>query len=262
MRFFSDLRGFGDWNASWLYATWLQFLIRYRRTALGPVWMVVGPALFIVVLGTLYGGIGGHAGADFVPFMALGLIVWTLLSGFVIASTTVYQRSRAQIMQGVALTDLIMIDVFSTVLMFAHQVVLLVPVFIYFGVPLTPYALVSLIGLALILVNGVWLTAVFGIIGIRYRDLTEIVQAIMRIAFLATPILWMPAANPFGRGDLLGVYLLLNPFHHFLELVRAPLLNQPIAASSWIVVLGITLAGSVLARLFHRRFAHFVPLWL
>jgi ABC-type polysaccharide/polyol phosphate export permease len=126
-----------------------------------------------------------------------------------------------------------------------HQVVIIVAVFVIFQLAVGFYGLVSLIGLALLIGNGIWLTFVFRIVGARYRDLSEVVQAVMRIAFLATPIIWMPAQE--GRGDVLGAFLTCNPFYHFLELIRAPLLGNPIAPLSWLVVLFTTVAGFFLA---------------
>lgn len=246
---------------SWLYITWLNFLVRYRKTAVGPLWLLVGPTLFITVLGLLFSRIGSLETALFVPHLAIGLIVWTLINGFVTGSTTIFQRNRPQILQGnMRLTDLVLVDVFSTILQFLHQVVIVLAVFLIFGHTVGVYALVSLIGFALLIANGVWLTVVFGIVGVRYRDLTEVVQAVMRIAFLATPIIWMPGAG--GRGGVLGAFLIFNPFHHFLELIRAPLLGNPIAPLSWLVVLIITAAGFALAYVFYQRFSRLVPLWV
>lgn len=247
---------------SWLYVTWLNFILRYRKAAMGPLWLLVGPTLFITVLGLLFSHIGGVEPAVFIPHLTVGLIVWTLISGFVSNSTTTFQRNRPQIMQGgMSLTDLVVVEVFSTILYFLHQVVIIVAVFLIFRVAVGVYAtLVSLIGLALLVTNGIWLTMVFGIIGARYRDLAEIVTAVMRIAFLATPIIWMSGQG--GRGRVLDAFLTYNPFYHFMEIVRAPLLGNPIAPLSWLVVVSITVAGFALAQLFYQRFARQVPLWV
>ena len=246
---------------SLLYLTWFQFLIRYRRTILGPLWLLVGPALFIVMLGLLFARIGGIEPAVFVPHLAVGLITWTLISGFITGSTTVFQRGRAQILQGgMKLVDIIMVDVFSTVITFLHHVILVAAVFVFFGIGLSFYSFVSLIGLGLLIANGIWLSLFFGIIGVRYRDLSEVVQAVMRITFLATPIIWMPGAG--GRGGVMGAFLVYNPFYHFVELIRAPLLGNPIAPLSWIVVITISLGGFGLAYFFYQRFARNLPLWL
>ncbi|MCG8688239.1 MAG: ABC transporter permease [Desulfobacterales bacterium] len=245
----------------WLYTAWFRFLVRYRRTLLGPVWLLVGPTLFVVTLGLLFAEIGSQNPGQFVPHLTVGLITWTLISGFVTGSTTVFHRSRAQILQGgMSLTDIVMVDICSTFLLFLHQAVLIVVVFAIVGVDLSLYALLSLAGLALLVVNGIWLTHFFGIIGARYRDLDEIVSAIMRIAFLATPIIWMPGEST--RGGIMGAFLVFNPFYHYLELIRGPLLGQPASLLSWTVVLAITVVGFLLANHFHRRFARYIPLWV
>jgi len=246
---------------SWLYVAWFRFLIHYRKMLLGPAWLLVGPALFIGVLGLLFSEVSGMPREIFIPHLAVGLIVWTLITGFVSGSTTLFPRARPQILQGgMALTDIVMVDVFTTVLMFLHQSVIIVAVFVLVGLGIGLYALISLVGLTLLVANGIWFTIVFGIIGARYRDLSEVVQAIMRIAFLATPIIWMPSEG--ARAGILGVYLTLNPFYHFLELVRAPLLGNAIAPLSWLVVLSITACGFALAQTMYVRFARLVPLWV
>ncbi len=245
----------------WLFIAWFQFLIRYRKTMLGPLWLLVGPALFIVFLGRLYGHIGSVTAEAFIPHLTIGLVVWTLISGFVISSTMVFPAAKSQILQGgMGLTGIIFVHVFSIILQFAHQIVLIVIVMVIFKVSLSWYALISLVGLALLIANGIWLSVVFGIIGARYRDLFEVMQAIMRIAFLATPIIW--TADSGGRGSIMGPYLIFNPFYHYLELVRAPLLGKPIAPLSWAVVLSITAIGIVLAWLFKKHFARHVALWV
>lgn len=237
------------------------FLIRYRRTALGPLWLLIGPSLFIALLGLLYSEISSIEPQIFIPHLAVGLVLWTLFQSFVTGSATVFQRGRAQIMQGAqTLQDIVAVDVLTTVLYFLHQVPIIIAVFAIYRVPLTWTAPESLFGLVLILANGIWVTQVFGILGARYRDLFEIFQALMRIAFLATPIIWMPSED--GRGGIMGVFLVFNPFYHFIEVARGPLLGDPVAALSWIIVLSITVMGFILARLMTARYARFIPLWI
>lgn len=245
-----------------LYLPLLTFLIRYRRTALGPLWLLIGPSLFICFLGFLYAEIGASPPEVFIPHLAVGLVTWTLIGEFANKAPTVYQRGRANIMQGgMPLGDIVLIDVMTTVISFLHQLVIFVPVFIIFSIPLTLYSAVSIIGCCLLIINGILFTRIFGVLGSRYRDLSEVIKAIMRIAFLATPIIWM-AGDSGGRGDVMEAFVNYNPFYHFLELVRAPLLGNDIAALSWLVVLGFTLLGVLTERAITQRYARYVPLWV
>jgi len=245
----------------WIFISWFNFAIRYRKTILGPAWLLVGPILFIAIIGRLFAQVGGIPEEIFIPHLTIGLVGWALAEGFVMKSTTVFSRAKAQILQGgMSLTDIVMVDVLSTIIYFAHQIVLILAVFLIFRLSVTPYALVSLVGLAFAVANGIWLTIFFGILGARYRDITEVIQAIMRIAFLATPIIWIPGDT--GHGGLMGVFLVFNPFYHFLEIIRAPLMGEPIALLSWVVVISITVIGSLFAALFSHRFSKVVPLWV
>ena len=244
-----------------LYLALLAFLIRYRRTALGPLWLLIGPSLFIGLLGFLYAEIGASSADEFIPHMAIGLVLWTLVQGFVTGSPTVFQRARAQIMQGAqSLDDVIATDVISTVLAFFHQLPIIAVVFAIYAVPLGWIALESVAGFMILLANGIWITQVFGILGARYRDLAEIFQAVMRIAFLATPIIWMPGEGM--QGGVMSAFLVFNPFYHFIEIVRAPLLGQSPEPISWYCAGAFTFVGFCMAWAMRKGYARFVPLWV
>jgi len=247
--------------SSLMYMAYFDFAVKYRKTMIGPVWVLMGPTLFILTLGLLFGEVSNAQAEVFIPHLAIGLIVWTLVSGFVSGSTTVFQRHRAQILQGgMTLIDIVVVDVLKIGLLFMHQVLIVVAVMIYFQIEWSVYSWVSLFGLLILVVNGVWLTLFFGMIGSRYRDLTEVVAAVMRIAFLATPIIWLPEER--SSDGVVGLFLSFNPFFHFLDIVRAPLLGDTISAVSWTVVVALSLCGALITVAFYRRLRYRVPLWV
>ncbi len=250
----------GRWQY-WFYASWFKIAVRYRKTMLGPIWLLVGPLMFITMLGLLFSVIMNVELAVFVPHLAFGIIVWSLMTSLMNSGTNVVFHNRPQMIHsGTKLLDLVMVNLFNSLLQFAHHILVAVGVYFVFRWALTPYAFVSIIGLIFLIANGFWYGVVFGILGARYRDISEIISALMGVMFFITPIIWMPEAE--GRGGILGPYLSLNPFHHFLELIRAPILGTPIAPLSWIVVITITVLGLTAAYIFNARFAKQLPTWL
>jgi ABC-2 type transport system permease protein/lipopolysaccharide transport system permease protein len=248
------------WQLAFMSA-WIRFLAGYRRTAIGPLWLLISPALFIACLGLLFSKINRAEEAVFIPFLSIGFILWTYISGFINGSATIFQRNRARIMQGTqTLDDVIRMEFANITIIFLHQVLVIVAVFVIFRIPLHWVALEALLGLAAVAINGIWVSRLFGILGARYRDLSEVLQAITRLAFLATPIIWLPQGH--GRGGIIGAYILYNPFYHFLHVVRAPLLGYSPELLSWVVVCAFTVVGFTLAALFSARYAKHVPLWI
>ncbi len=53
-----------------------------------------------------------------------------------------------------------------------------------------------------------------------------------------------------------------NPAHHFIEIVRAPILSAPVPAVSWLVVGLVTAAGAVLSLVVLQRYRHRVAYWI
>ncbi len=216
----------------------------------------------------LYTGLSGLTTSEFIPHLAIGFIAWTLLGGFLLRSHNVFTRNKAYLMQGGVLpTSIILIDITELFIHFLHQTFIIILVCWYFKTISGFYFLTSIAGLFFIVLNGYWMTFVFGLIGARFKDFGELIDSITTIFFLATPILWMPIKNSSflgvdERGGFLEVYMNLNPFYHFLEIFRAPLLNVPIKPFTWYVVFGITVFGYLLAAILYRKYRHMLAVWV
>lgn len=244
-----------------IYLSLLHFLVSYRRTALGPFWLLVSPSLFILLIGILYADISSIDLDVFVPYLSIGLIIWTLINGFITGSADLFVRKKSYILNATqTLDDIVLVSAITNVLVFVHQLPIIIVVFIIFNLEFNWIFLQSLLGMILVIFNGVWSGYVFAVLGARYRDLGEIFQALMRIAFLATPILWSP--NQESTAFIMNAFLVYNPFYHFIEIIRAPLLGNSPAFFNWVVVCSISLAGVLICLFVRKKYSHFVAMWL
>ncbi len=243
------------------YISWFFFLLNYRKTFLGPLWILMGPLLFILVLGKLYSEIGAIEPSVFMPHMVVGFVSWTIIGGVISNAPNIFRRARPQILQGgLTIWEIVVVDFASLFIKFLHQIVLIVGVLLWCKVELSWTTILSLVGLGVVLLNAVLYSYLIGILGARYKDVNEIVASVMRLAFLATPIIWMP--NDTGRGGVMGPFLDLNPFFHFVEIIRAPLLGTPISQTSLLAVLGFTALGLLASYLFSKHFQRSIALWV
>ena len=156
--------------------------------------------------------------------------------------------------------DLVMRTIFSSFVVFCHQAVIIVAVLVIYQIAPTASWIYLVPAAALAFFHSVWIIVVLGILGARYRDLAEVVEMIMKIGFLATPIIWKVGEDG-GRESIVGVYLMLNPFYHVLEPLRGAILGTPIAWQSWIISFVIALIGLALAEFLYRKYRHLVVLW-
>ena len=113
-------------------------------------------------------------------------------------------------------------------------------------------------GLALLALNGVWITLLLGMACLRFRDIQQVVTSALQIGLFVTPILW-PAEQLAGSGRLAFVHL--NPLYHCIELVRAPCPRAAPAAASYLVVVGLAVVGWLATYVVFGRFRARIPYW-
>jgi len=241
-------------------------MIRYRRTVIGPLWILATPIMFIGFLGTLFVGLSNFSTSVFIPHMTIGFICWTLLGGYLSRSATLYSRNKSIMLSGKNRhTDVILLDMSELVVHFLHQAILIVAVCLFYGTIKSHYSLFSLLGFLVVIINGVWFTTVVAIVGARLPDLSQLMGSVSSILFLATPIIWMPSSAPgealSRRGNILETYMNYNPFYHFLQIIRAPLMNDPVEPLTLWVVGGVTLFGFTVVTFIYAKYRHMVVLW-
>lgn len=230
----------------------------YRRSVLGPLWLTLSLAVTVTVLSLLYGRLLGVPLARYAPHVALGFIAWQFIAGVVGGSCTVFVRHKAWIMNDRRpLSLFVFTDVWGNLLEMAHNAPVYVGVALWFGVFAGLAGLQIVPGLALVLLNAVWVGLLLGTVCARFRDVPPIVASVMRIAFFLTPVIWIP--EMLGARAHLALY---NPFAYFVELIRAPLLGQAVPPVTWMLVLGVTAAGWVAAGFVFARYRSRVPYWL
>ena len=147
--------------------------------------------------------------------------------------------------------------VWRNLIIFGHNILIFVVVAVIFSIRPGWVGLLALPGLALLCLNGVWAGLLLGLVSARFRDVPQIVASVVQVAFFLTPIIWKPELLP----DC-ALVLDLNPFFHFVELVRAPLLGRAPGLGSWLTVLGITLGGWLVTLAMYRRYRWRVAYWL
>ena len=242
----------------WGLLGWQDIRRRYRRSRLGPFWLTISLGVLVATLGTLYGTLLKVEIAQYVPFLALGFIVWAMITGIVNDSCAAFTSAKNIIRQvEMPLSVHVYRVVWRNLIILFHNALVVVVVSVVFAVWPGWTGLIAVAGLALLCLNGVWVGLLLGLVSSRFRDVPPIVASIMRIAFFLTPIIWMPSLLP-RKAALLDY----NPFFHFLELVRAPLLGQAPALASWLVVLGILIGGWLVTLALFRRYRWSVAYWV
>lgn len=243
-----------------LYLAKADIRQRYRRSSLGPFWITISTGVMIACIGIIFGNLFKSPIKDFLPFLAAGLIIWSFISTVLIEATQVFITAEPIIRQ-------LPIPIFSHVtrvvarnfIIFLHNIVIYPIVCLCVMRGFNFNVLLVIPGLALLIVNLLWMGLVIGIVCTRFRDMGQIVQSLLQIVFYVTPIIWMPSLLPARAGSMI---LDPNPFYHLLEIVRAPLMSIATSATNWLVSIGIAIVGWFFSILLFDKYKTRIAYWL
>ncbi len=237
---------------------WNDIKQRYRRSVLGPFWITLSVGVFILVLGVIYSKIFKVDLENYMPFLALGYVLWSFISQTVIESCGAFQEGERIIKQiRLPYSMYVFRVVWRNFLVLMHTIVIFVPIAIIFSVKPGLGAVLAIPGLILLYVNLLWVSVVLSILCARYRDLLQIVATCVQIMLFATPIMW--PVETLGPAHIIAE---INPLFHVLDIVRAPLLGKQTELLSWAVSGGLAVFGSILALLLLRRTVRRIVFWL
>lgn len=261
----ADLRqGLGQ-RELWLSLGWQDIKQRYRRSTLGPLWITIATGVMATALGLLYSVLFQIPLAEFLPHVTVGLILWAFISGCIKEGSEVFISNEGLIKQ---LPSALSVHVYRLVwrqfLFLCHNLVIWVVLMLIYPRPLGWDLLLAVLGLAVLMVNGVWVAMLFGILATRFRDIAPLLDSLVQLLFYMTPIVWTTQTLYEQGGEIADRARIaeLNPLYHYLEIVRAPMLGQPVAAYHWWIVLACTAVGLILAFVALRRFRSRVPYWV
>ncbi|SJZ89841.1 ABC transporter permease [Novilysobacter spongiicola] len=246
----------------WALSSWLDIIVRARKSRFGILWLLAPSVVYVFGLGLFFASMQPGGGSNsFYAYVALGAMVFRTLMSAVIGSATVFNGSHSFIMDGhMRLTDFLLQSLAKSFFDFCMYLpVVIVALVIADGISLTGL-LWALPAVGLIYLNGLWISAVFSLAGARFPDFGQLLNTVSIFLFLLTPIIWYPEMMP--AGSIRSLLMRLNPFYHFVEIFRAPILGDPVEVMSLWYVGIMTVAGLALATLVYRRYARFVPLWI
>lgn len=242
----------------WWMMGWLDVRQRYSRSVMGPFWITMSLAAFVIGVGVTYSAIFRIPLGEYLPYLTFGMVFWMTLAALLTEGCTVFTANEGVIKQmSASISVQVYRMVWRQVIIFLHNFVIVIVVFILFGVPVTIYTPLFLIGLLALFFNGFCFAVTLGILTARFRDVPPLVGNVTQMLFFITPVLWK--ADTLRERSFIADY---NPLFQMLELFRAPLLGALPSSWAWTSIALFSLVNLAVAVALYGRYRWRVPYWL
>jgi len=251
------MAGLRVWRV-WGIMGWDDIRQRYRRSVLGPFWITLSMGIFILLLGVIYSRLFHTQIETYLPYLAVGFIVWGFLSTATNDSCIAFSDT-ARIIKQIKLPYSVYVlrVVWRNFIIFLHTIVIYIPMAVVFKIEPKPAMLLVIPGLILVIANLIWVTTAVAILSTRYRDIQPIVGTVIQLGMFATPIMWQISSLDDAK-----IIAEINPIYHLIEITRAPLLGETPALLSWLFSIGLLLVGSALATALLVRASRRIVFWI
>lgn len=209
-------------HEQWLYMAIQDIKLRYRRSMLGPWWVTISTSIMVLMLGFLWSQIFNQLIDTYLPFFAIGFVVWNWMSSQILESAEGFLQ-----FQGVIKQIKLPFPIFTfrcnvrQGIILLHNSLIVVAVLLFVGKGFSLLSLLSIPNLLLIQLNLTLLSIIITIFCSRFQDMAQVVNVGTQIVFFFTPILWQ--LDSIKNKAYLAEW---NPIYHWIELIRAPLLGS------------------------------------
>lgn len=243
----------------WLQLGWNDIAKEYRRSFIGPVWITLSTAIFIVGFGFIGAQIFGRPLQEFLPYFCTGVILYQFLSHIVTESCSVYTGASAYLKLAPYPRFAFCLKlVWKNVITLAHNLVVVLAVLIWSGHLSNVRWLELLAAVLLTLLTAPFVVAIIGAIATRFRDVAKMISSVMQLGFFVTPIMF----HPEQLSERAQMMVVLNPFASFLDIMRQPLLGSSGSALQWNIAFGLLLAAALLFMLLYTYVRRRIVYWL
>jgi lipopolysaccharide transport system permease protein len=196
---------------------------------------------------------------ELMPFIGVSLIIWNYLSNVLIDCTSIFIiQGHLYRNQKMNFSVLIFSVIYRNAIMLAHSLVVIAVLIVAFDVTVNWYLLQVVPALGLTWIGMIWLGYLIAMICVRFRDIIQVITTWMTVLFYITPVMWKPEFLPRQYDSIIE----FNPFAQFLEILRNPLLGQPVSSHAWLSTTFIVFGGGVIALAVIGRYQRRIIFWI
>ncbi len=230
-----------------------DFAVKYRRSYLGIIWVILNPLLTMIVLSAVFAFIFRFNIANFPVYLILGQVIFNFYSEATQISTTTITGS-GQMIKKIYIPKYIF-PLSKTMFSFFNFVLSFIPVLLvvlYYKIPITPNILYLPLLLVFYFCFVLGISFILSAMQVFMRDTQYLYGIFLTLLGYTTPIFY----SVDSMSPLLQRIMLLNPLYHYMTVLRTILLYgmAPTVQEMLVCIfLGVLFLGIGLSYFFKRQ---------
>ncbi len=261
---FNSLRKVNDYKRFLFLFSFSSIFLKYKRSIIGPFWLTISVGILLIILNMIFGSTSqvGFIENEYIHYLCIGIIIWNLITISIGESSNIFINNKQLILQmDFPKTVLVVANLISNILLFFHLLLLIIIVIIFKPFSYNINLIAFLIGFILTIINLFWIKIILAYIACKYRDIAQIVTAVLQVSFFITPIFWKHSKLNLDNSIYSSISK-FNPFKVFIDSIRDPLLYGTIDLFNLSYLLVFSILSYFFADLVVKKLDHEIVFWV
>ncbi len=245
----------------WFNIAISKLRVRFIRTALGPIWEIIGTMVFLIFISLIWSRLWGRAFFEYFGFLYTGYAIWKIMATTITESTFLFSELYSNALKNMRCNPISFClgNSLKNLLILFLNLPIVIIITIYNDTISLNGILLMLIYLFLFFISATCVSFIVSTLCLKFRDLQYSVVVIMQLLFFMTPVIWDPQQiSEKGRFFLVDT----NIFYHYVEFFRSALLYGGVNKLSIIVVTISTLILMIVTFFLYAKIKNKIIFWV
>jgi ABC-type polysaccharide/polyol phosphate export permease len=196
---------------------------RYKRSALGFLWVMLDPLLIMLIFYIIFSGIFGKTIANYTAYVISGITMWQLFAQGTKVASLAFLHNRNLINKLYLPKSIFPISVVASSLV--HFLFSLIPLFliiIFSGTNLSPYIILLPIIVSFIFIFALGMSLIISTLAVFFHDVIYIYDVVLMGWMYLSAIFYPVSILP----KKFQIFMSLNPLYHYISLFRGCLYDK------------------------------------
>lgn len=226
--------------------------VRYKRSVLGFLWVMLNPLFMMLVLNIVFSGIFRVSTKDYTAYLISGIILWSFFSQSTSTSLISFM-GNSNIIKKIYLPKAIfpLSVILSAMIHFTFSLVPLFAIFLITGTRISPHIYLLPVIFVLVFIFSYGISLIISTLTVFFHDTKYIYDVLLMAWMYSTPIFY-PESIVSERFRFI---LEMNPLYYFLSLFRSSLYTGiQLDQSRLIYALSFSTIAFIAGWLFYNRY--------
>lgn len=225
----------------WWYSATSRTKARFARTTLGGFWLGLSNLLSVAALGSVYGVVFKVEDIySYVVYLGVGLVSWNALASSITTAPTLFEQNKEQVLNTNINHIFYPLEewAFQTQTFFQSFSLVIIGLSFFQPSLLINIFTVGILPIINFLVFMYWLPLSVSILGLKYKDLYQLIPVILQMMFLVSPILYKK--ETLGN---LSFTADLNPVFQAINFLREALITGNLSIKKLLLMTTLNILG-------------------